>query len=202
MADKGNAVIIEDLNKSFATHLLQYGWHTLNISHAKDVKLTAISDKSITTVTKLSGSKTKENTYAFSSSELANETDLKKRVIKVLNKATYAKWPPKAIHSINLWIIGVLVVIPAVSNISLLSTLRGYLMYVFKEEINGWYFLAIMLGLHALETLIVSFYLLRPVKMSFGARLSWAAWCVLLGYPITERAYILNSKHFKSLKQT
>lgn len=203
MSDKENAAIVEDLNRSFATQLLQYGWHTLNISIAQDVKLTFISDKSFTTVTQLSRNKTREDTYAFSSAEMSNEKGVKKRVLKVLKKAAYAQWPPKAIPSIALWIIGALVVSQQVSTTPYLSTAKEFLLtYLFKKEINGWYFLTIMLGLHILETSIVSFYLLRPVKMSLGARLSWAAWCLLLGYPITERAYFLNRKHYTSLKQT
>lgn len=200
MSTKANLSVISELNNSRAGHLVLLAWHRFKIDNAKEAVITNLTDEAFTVHTRHSKG-SQDNSYTFSKSEQSLGKDLKDRVDLILTKYASPRIPPMAIHSVNIWAIGLIGALPAPS-FFILAALKTMLMKVFIKELYAQYFLGVVAFLHALEMLYVVFALLPPLQLPTSTTFLWAIWTFVLGYPITSRAQELNALHTKSSKKS
>jgi hypothetical protein len=122
---------------------------------------------------------------------------LEKRVIHVLQKNASPIFPPAGIHSINLWLIGIIAAIPRAYYSGPLLVLKTLFMYLFQEDVYAVYFLLLMASIHVLEVVYIA-YLIMPVIKQPSSLSLWLLLGFMLGYPITEKAMLISVAYSSS----
>lgn len=222
---------IEELSLTLSALLLTFSWHYLGIKNATETRLIALSTQGFTVVTKY-GNKERTDMYLFLTSDreaadtragelrgsrkhkgvTTNGSVVFNMLIAVLNRYSYAHWPPYGMASIFFWLIGLVAALPltdlfaqysflsfAASLLPTLLAAKSFLVrFLFQTEHYALIYVIAQMGIHALETMY-ALHLLHDVPLPFRARLSWTIYCTILGYPITSRAMRLDKTHLAAL---
>lgn len=184
---------ISQLNAKYQTYLQLYTWHHLNIKSGRDTKVVSLSNDEFV-VSVRNGKQESQHTYKFTSSQKANFRDPKTRTEKVLSEYIGPHFPPMGIHVINLWVIGLLGVLPMslLRDIDVLVNAKGWVMKLFvKEEYALYFILALAIG-HFAETVYTVLFLLPQIGFPMSKYAPWALFTFVFGYPVFTRLQILK----------
>lgn len=195
--------IIPALNVSHTPLLLIFAWNTLKLAFATNVKILSVNENEISfsiVSNRLFDKEISTNSsYTFSSEDKREYPDLEKRVVHILQKDTSPIFPPSGIHSINLWLIGIIAAIPKTYYSGPLLFLKTLFMYLFQDDIYAMYFLFLMSSIHVCEVLYIA-YLISPVVKRSSSLSLWLLQGFLLGYPVTEKAMQISEAYTISQK--
>ena len=102
---------------------------------------------------------------------------------------------PLAYCTILLWIslIFVCMIDPASSSQDMVM-IRDYIMVVFRSDRTAAYLLAGLIISHTIESMVVLYFLksIQSPSFSIADLNTWASMTLLLGFPCTKRAILLN----------
>lgn len=127
-----------------------------------------------------------------------NPSEAGRRILHLGESCMAAKFPtnnPLAYLCVLLWIMLFIVcLVSPQSTLTVLVTVREYLLKVFVSVKVCSYMLAFLVIAHTIEAMVVLFKLksLKSPSFSFAALNTWASLTMLIGFPITGRALILN----------
>jgi hypothetical protein len=127
-----------------------------------------------------------------------NPSEAGRRILHLGESCMAAKFPtnnPLAYLCVLLWIMLFIVcLVSPQSSLTALVIVREYLLKVFVSVKVCSYMLAFLVIAHTIEAMVVLLKLksLKIPSFSFAALNTWASLTMLIGFPITGRALILN----------
>ncbi len=199
----------EVLNKQPQNCLL-LAWNVLGVKMANKAVVKDINEKEITMDMEIKKSLASSETYPKTVKvplNMKNGRALHEHVATLIQKSSGGFWPqgPVGALTVLMWIMAVSVsyaaTLPdAIKGNSVFILFRTASLLLLRSEQVAFYVLGFMVGTHIIEGICVIIFVRRYVK-SVGAMLSWILLTLLLGFPVTDRAFTLYRAGRKGHKQ-
>lgn len=176
---------------------LLLAWH-LGYTAAVSAKATVIDTKQMVVEVKSKTPLTKRVDNAVWMIKERSENGAIKSLDALRQKIAYVSWPGLGANvTVLLYLVFILCGLEAstlgtLTKITPIDQIREFLItYVFKSSGNAIFVMEIMVLAHCVEAMYV-WALLHKFKLSAGALASWLILTAFIGYPVTQRAQLLN----------
>jgi len=176
---------------------LLLAWN-LGYTAAVSAKTTAIDTKQLVVEVKSKTPLSKRVDNAIWKIKSNDESGAIKSLAALRERISYVSWPGLGANiTVLLYLVFILCgldtnTLGTLTRISPIDQIRELLIaYVFKTSSNAMFVCEMMVLAHCVEALYV-WALLHKFKLSAGALTSWLVLTAIIGFPVTQRAMVLN----------